>query len=356
MIKKRFLLWVFLTIFFISLTYLWWVAIEFLRDYQSLTPNHLIGNRPSNVAALKEEGFPFSFLVIGDTSGSEATETLIEMALKKDRSSFMVILGDFVKKPDIWNHRFFLTEMVAEINPLFPVFLVAGNHDIDYAGLKIKKSDRRVTPEIYESLYGERNFDFIFNDCLFIICGVDLRSPALYLDYLHDTLSQKGKGKKHIFVFIHYPPKGLADHIEGSLPIPREEEFFTLLESYKVTACFFGDYHGHWRGQRKGVNLIVSGGGGRLKSSQPEWGKFHHILKITVEPEKFVEEVITIQEQFELEDEFEEWVFTHLFPFLGTSVSVYYLVFFGFVIVAGYCLFKLARTIRKSISNSVTTK
>ena len=188
MIKKRFLLWVFLTIFFISLTYLWWVAIEFLRDYQSLTPNHLIGNRPSNVAALKEEGFPFSFLVIGDTSGSEATETLIEMALKKDRSSFMVILGDFVKKPDIWNHRFFLTEMVAEINPLFPVFLVAGNHDIDYAGLKIKKSDRRVTPEIYESLYGERNFDFIFNDCLFIICGVDLRSPALYLDYLHDTI------------------------------------------------------------------------------------------------------------------------------------------------------------------------
>ena len=113
-----------------------------------------------------------------------------------------------------------------------------------------------------------------------------------------------------------------------------------------MTACFFGDYHGHWRGQRKGVNLIVSGGGGRLKQSQPEWGKFHHILKITVEPEKFVEEVITIQEQFELEDEFEEWVFTHLLPFMGTSVIVYYLAFFVFVIVAGYCLFKLARTIR----------
>jgi hypothetical protein len=78
--------------------YLWWVVIEFLRDYQSIPPQHLIGNRLSNVAALKEEGLPFSFLVIGDTYGSEAAETLIGMALKKDRSSFMVILGGFCQK------------------------------------------------------------------------------------------------------------------------------------------------------------------------------------------------------------------------------------------------------------------
>ena len=131
MIRKRLLLWLFPSIFFISITILWWVVIEFHRDYQSIPPHHLIGNRPSTVAALKEEGFPFSFLVIGDTSGSETAETLMEMALKKGKPSFMVILGDFVKKPDIWNHRFFLTEMTVEINPSFPVFLVSGKHDID---------------------------------------------------------------------------------------------------------------------------------------------------------------------------------------------------------------------------------
>jgi len=346
MIRKRSLFWLFLSIFFIFLAIVWWVVIEFLQDYQNIPPHHLIGNTPSTIAALKEEGFPFSFLVIGDTHGSETAETLIDMAMKKGSPSFMVILGDFVKKPDIWNHHFFLTEMTAEINPPFPVFLVSGNHDIDYIGSKIKGSDRRVTPEIFESLYGARNFDFIFNDCLFIICGVDLKSPAVYLDYLRQTLNNNGKGRKHIFVFIHYPPKGLAEHIKGSLPIPREEEFFTLLEDHKVTACFFGDYHGYWRGQRKGVNLIVSGGGGRLKRSQPEWGKFHHILKITVEPEKFVEEVITIQEQFELEDKFEEWIFTNIFPLLGTSAKNYYLIFAGFTIVAGCCLFQIGRTMR----------
>lgn len=345
--RKRFFIWVFATIFLIFVTYLWWVIIGFLKDYQNIPPQHLIGNRPSSVAALNEGIIPFSFLVLGDTKGSEVAETLIETALKKNHSSFMVILGDFVKKPDIWNHRFFLTEMTAEIKPPFPVFLVSGNHDIDYSGLRIKKSDRRVTPEIYESLYGERNFDFIFHDCLFVICGVDLNFPMFYLDYLRQVLSHKGKGRKHIFVFIHYPPKGLSDHIEGSLPIPREEEFFDILEDYKVTTCFFGDYHSYWRGQRKGVNLIVSGGGGgRLKSSQPEWGKFHHILKITVEPEKFTEEIITVRKQFGLEDAFEEWVFTNIFPMLGTSARIYHIIIAGFIMIGGYCLFQTGRTMR----------
>jgi 3',5'-cyclic AMP phosphodiesterase CpdA len=285
-------------------------------------------------------------LVIGDTSGSEAAETLIEMALKKDRSSFMVILGDFVKKPDIWNHRFFLTEMTAEIKPPFPVFLVAGNHDIDHSNSRIRQDGRRVTKDIYESLYGSMNFDFVFNNCLFIICGVDGQKPSDYLDYLQKTLSEKREGKRQRFVFIHYPPRGLADHIEGSLPIPREEELFNLLEGHKVTVCFFGDYHGYWRGQRKGVNLIVSGGGGRLKQSQPEWGKFHHILKVTVDEDKISEDVITIQGEWGVEDLFEEWVFTNLFPLLGTSRKVYYLIFGGVLMFTCYGLFKLIRASR----------
>ena len=175
----------------------------------------------------------------------------------------MVILGDFVNEPDIWQHRFFLTETAVKIKPPFPIFLIPGDHDIAYRSFKGKKMERTVTPEVYESLYGTRNVDFVFNDCLFILCGVNLKNRTDYLDYLRDTLSRKGNGKRHIFVFVHYPPKGLAGHIKG--PLPNEEEFFPLLEAYRVTSRFFGDHHGYWRGQRKGVNLIVSGGGGRFK-------------------------------------------------------------------------------------------
>jgi len=325
-------------------TGLWLLVIQFDRDYRNIPPHHLIGNKPSTIAALKEQGFPFSFLAIGDTQGSERAETLIEMALEKKAPSFMVILGDFVKNPDLWNHRFFLTEMTTEIKSPFPVFLVSGNHDIDYTS-KIKSKERRVTPEVYESLYGARNFDFFFNQCLFIICGVDWNDPTRYLGYLRDTLSKKGGGKEHIFVFIHYPPKGLAEHIPGSLP--NEEDFLSLLETYRVTTCFFGHYHGYWRGQKKGINLIVSGGGGRLKSSQSEWGGFHHILRVNVEKNKITEEVMTMGEPWDLEDTFEEWIFIHLFPFIQSFVWMLYPVFLTLLIMSGFTFFNFLRTLRR---------
>jgi hypothetical protein len=333
-VKKNALLWLASAILFLSLAGLFGWAIKFHRDYQNIPPDHLIGNKPSHVEKLEEKGFPFSFLVLGDTTGSETAETLIEMALRKEKPSFIIILGDFVKKPDIWKHRFFLTEMTVEIKLPFPVFLVAGNHDIDYTSSKKISDDRRVTPEVFESLYGAMNFDFIFNNCLFIICGVDLKNETSYLNYLRDTLSKKREGKRHIFVFVHFPPKGLAEYIGGSLP--GEEEFFSLLETYKVTTCFFGDFHGYWRGQRKGVNLIVSGGGGRLKQSKPEWGKFHHILRVSVDNDIINEEVITLSDEFSFEDSFEEMVFTKFFPIVQNRGWILYGLFFLFLSLGIY--------------------
>ena len=331
--KKEAWRWLFLAILFLFLDGLVWSVIQFHRNYEHLSSDLLIGNKMATVKALKEKGFPFSFLVIGDTQSSRRAQSLIEMAVKGTPPSFMVILGDFVPRPDIWYHHLFLTEMAVEINPPFPVFLVAGNHDIDY-GSKIVARERSVTPEIYESFYGPRNFDFVYNNCLFIICGVDLNNSAAYLEYLHDTLSKKREGKKHVFVFVHYPPKGLVDYIEGYLP--REEEFLSLLEAYRVTSCFFGDFHGYWRGQRRGVNLIVSGGGGRHKPSQSEWGKFHHILRISVNENQVSEEIITAGKGNAFQDFFREMVFTKFFPMMKNRGWIPYLLL---ILFSGSCAY-----------------
>jgi len=327
--KKKARWWIALAILSVALTGFFGFAIKTFRSYQSIPPDPLIGNKASNAKALKEKGFPFSFLVIGDTQSSERAKMLIQLALQNGNPSFMVILGDFVMEPDLWDHRFFLMQMTKEVKPPFPVFLVPGNHDIDYTSTKIKKFERRVTPEIFDSLYGARDFNFIYNNCLFIISGIDAKNPAGYLDYLRDTLSQKGAGKKYIFVFTHRPPKGLVDYIAG--PLPSEEEFFSLLETYKVTTCFFGDFHGYWRGQRKGVNLIVSGGGGRLKPSQPKWGKFHHLLSITVDENTISEGVIILPgEVRSFRQTLEKGTFIHLFPMIkerGWSLYVLFIFF-----------------------------
>jgi hypothetical protein len=282
----------------------------------------LIGNRASYVKVLEKGGLPLSFLVIGDLHNSSSGNALIKKALKDGKSLFMIILGDFVSKPDIWHHRYFMMEMAKGIKPDFPIFLVPGNHDIDYTSSKAG-IEGRVTPEVYESLYGARNFHFTYDGCLFIICGVDLEEQGGYLSYLRDVLSKEGEGKRHIFIFIHHPPHGVGT--AGSFYLPHEREFFSLLEIYKVTSCFFGDYHAYWRGQRRGTNLIVSGGGGgRLKKWQPEWGKFHHLLRITVKEDMMNEEVmIPNGEVFPL-SELRRWVCIHLFPILKDRDWVLY--------------------------------
>ena len=354
--KKRFL-WFFLGLLFLIFAGLIWLTIGFYQDYKSIPSDHLVGNKAKSVQALKEKGFPFSFLIIGDPHGSEAAETLIGTSIVNGDASFMVILGDFVKRPDIWNHRFFLTEMTTEIKPSFPIFLVSGNHDIDYFRSKRISDDRRVTQEVYESLYGPRNFDFVFNNCLFIICGVDLVKPADFISYLSDVLSRKSPGKKSIFVFVHYPPKGLAGHIPGSMPIPHEDEFFSLLETFKVTTCFFGDYHGYWRGQRKGANLIVTGGGGRSKQSQSAWGKFRHIIRVTVGDNQVSEELIVLNKEtglMHLEDNFEALMFTKLFPVIGDRLWVLYSVFclFSFLGISSFIFLLRKRSAGNRVDQS----
>jgi len=321
-VKRRALGWLVSTLLFLSFAFLSGWVILLYRDYQNIPSDHLIGNKASSVNALKERGFPFSCLVIGDTHNSNRATALIERALKAGESSFMVILGDFVNNPDIRQHLFFVKKMAGETKPPFPVFLVPGNHDIDY-GSKIKQIERRVTPEIYESLHGPRNFNFVFKGCLFVICGIDARNETNYLSYLRDTLSKKGGEKRYIFVFMHHPPKGVA--IAASFPLPDKKQFFSLLESYKVTSCFFGDFHGYWRSQRRGTNLIVSGGGGLMKSWQPVWGKFHHIIRITVDEDMITEGIITLPgEVISFSGTLKKWLFIDVFPLIKNSNWILY--------------------------------
>ncbi len=307
------ILWLLSSVLSLLLSLFLFASFGWYKDYQKMPSDHLIGNKASSLNALKERGLPFSFLVIGDTHNSRTGEALIDLGLEHGRPSFVIILGDIVNRPGLWDHRFFITEMAVKVKPTVPIFLVPGNHDIDYAGTKEKDKERRVTPEIYESLYGARNFNFVFDDCLFILCGVDSIKQPSYLAYLRETLSKKAEGKRHIFIFIHHPPKraGMA----GSFSLPGEDEFFSILEKHRVTSCFFGDYHSYGRSQTKGVNLIISGGGGgRLKKAQPIWGKFHHILKVDVDQSIISENLIVLDKRVGFWHSLQKGIFIHFFP------------------------------------------
>lgn len=314
---KRISFWLGNSVFSVLVCVLLLLAMGWYREYKLVRPGSLVGNTASSVGALKEKGFPFSFLVMGDPQSTERGAALIKRAIQESPASFMILLGDFVNEPDIRYHHHFMGRMTREIQPPFPVFLAAGNHDIDYKESRKIGKERRVTPEVYESLYGARNFNFIFNDCLFIICEINEREAGSYLKFLRETLSQKAGGRKHIFIFTHHPPTAIG--IPGDYPFPNQEEFFSLLEAYHVTSCFFGDYHAYWRVQRKGTNLIVSGGGGgSLKKYQPEWGKFHHLLRVTVDEHSVSEGMMIYPGMvLDLRGALKKWAYIHFFPLIG---------------------------------------
>ena len=335
--RKRFV-WLYLLIFNLLIVAFLLAALKVHSDYVSTPPNNLVGNKPAVIAKLQESGLPFSFLVIGDSRAKTTSEHLIKLGVEKGAPAFMVMNGDFVWRPGIWNHRFFMTRMLTEIKPSFPVFLVPGNHEIfAYDTSRIKDPKQQVTHEIYEGLYGPRNLDFVYNNCLFIICDGDGRSPENYLDYLRDVLSKKAAGRKYIFVFTHYPPRGLDASIKKAC-LPNEKEFFALMEQYKVTYCFFGHHHGYWKGERNGTTYIVCGGGGtRLEPHITD--KLHHILRITAGQDKIEEEKITSPAQSNLGNWFRETVFTYIFPVINNTGWMLYVILLVFLLDSGILFF-----------------
>ena len=267
-------------------------AILVERNSRRPLPPYPVGNRPAFVEQLKEKGLPFSFLVISDTHNEENGYALLENDPEKKRCLLydprwgygecpqrMACIGIFWSGWQGRSSLLFLSSLLQEITM----------STTDFRGLR---KVRRVTPEVYRSLYGAMSFDFTFNNCLFILGAVDLKKPEAFVDDLRNVLSAKAAGKKYIFLFLHFPPSAVAP----TSYFPREKEFLSLLESFKVTSCFFGHYHGYRRRQINGTNLIVvGGGGGPLKSWQSEWGKFHHAMQVTVGENGVTEDMMVLK-------------------------------------------------------------
>ena len=73
--NPRRILWLLSSVFFLLLSGLLLLSVAYYGDYRNIPPDHFIGNKVSNVKALKEKGLPFSFLVIGDTHNTDGRKT-----------------------------------------------------------------------------------------------------------------------------------------------------------------------------------------------------------------------------------------------------------------------------------------
>lgn len=105
-----------------------------------------------------------------------------------------------------------------------------------------------------------------------------------------------------------------------------------------------------FRWQRNGVNLIViGGGGGRFKDTQSDWGKFHHVMRVTVDREMISEEMMTIEKRLGLFNSLEEWSFVRLFPIIENMEWVLYTLTTLFISLGIYSIFWLILNLSKDI-------
>lgn len=308
------------------------IAVVGLRSRTVTLPANM-GNAPEKLEYISRRADPcdFTFICTGDVKQGTATfKKLLEIAAA-DRPAFFAVLGDFASDPEIVRHRHFIRE-VADAQPPFPLLLVPGNHDVHTEG--------PFTEADYEELYGAFQFHFTVGPYLFI--AVQDAEPydvsGAWLGYLENVFGALEFPPQATFVFMHVPIRELNPRIHCR-PVTGADRFLDLARKHNITYVFSGDHHGYVKTPADGTTHIVCGGGGdKLRG---EHGRFHHMMRISVQNGRITETVIAIPEQAEVFQRLERNIAIHLWPAITTNIFTIFL----FVAAGAAVLYGLTRAV-----------
>ncbi len=304
-----------------------------LKRSKNISTPPVLGNFDNNIHLLSKKFSQkeISFAVIGDTKGFSIFKRLF-LKLHNEPLSFMVLLGDCVASANIYQHRFYRLKWCELLQVNFPIFYVAGNHDVDYKKFPIK---------VFESYYGPTNFYFSCKNSLFIVIRA-LPPPFSMKEsirFLKSILSAKRDLYKYVFVFMHIPPQITNEYNVRN--IESRDNLIKIFDKYRVNFVVASDYHGYYRVKRNHtVYLITGGGGATLVKSK--FGMFYHAIVITVGKDYISEKILTIKKNFKFVDiiddiewnamtQFYPWILSHSYSFAICNVC---LIFYWFFVVS----------------------
>jgi len=289
------------------------LAIVHIGDKADLPAN--IGNfeRVKNSLKEQETQEKFSFAVIGDTRATKTFEQLC-VKLRNEPLSFMVILGDFVETCTKGNHDYFKSECINKYHLPFPVFLIAGNHDVVCE--KASYGTDKVTLADFEQMYGPSNFAFEYNGCLFVgLCILPYPFHAgESIKFLDSTLAEHGNKNQKVFVFTHVPPVMSIGPLAN--PFENVEQFIDIIDRYKVDYVISAHYHGYNRTIRKDTVYLVTGGGGAPLDEKKTFGGLYHAVVLTIDDEFVSEKTILARNGKSTVDDLRYFAIAKLAPFL----------------------------------------
>jgi|JTFP01.1.fsa_nt_gb hypothetical protein len=320
-IYKRYILWALAGLYVLAAGVQIYAGVMTCIARQSQFPKNF-GNFESVRAALPAPDAvkPFTFVIVGDTRGTGTFKDLTK-DINKTQPDFVVILGDWVKGGSADQHAYFRQKSV-EYNFSCPVFFTPGNHDVD---------PKNYTMDRFEKEYGPRNFSFVYNDNIFIfISHLDKRFPNQEsLKYLRSFDSKTLSSYRNRFVFMHIPPWVSPDIQERHTA--DEKDLMQIFEDLNIDYAVAADFHGYNRTRLRGVEYIITGGGGSsLHESQGR--QFHHAIALTVGTDMVSERILPASAHFDVK----EWIDMNSIVYLGP-----FLIDHSFISIIGNIFFIL---------------
>jgi len=281
------------------------LTVAYVEGNAALPPTFGNFERVRALLAEGDQREEFAFAVVGDPGAGFETFEQIVSALRNEPLSFIVLLGDCVRKGTPGYHRFLRCELAEETSLPYPTFFVVGNHDVD--------RDRFPISE-FEKDYGPTNFSFEYHGCLFIVLRI-LNKPYSTdesLTFAESVLSTQRSNCRKVFVFMHIPPSVSRDfrarHFEN------QKELIALFDRFHVDYVIAGDYHGYARVKiANTVYVVTGGGGGHLE--REKFGRFHHAIVFKVGPDWVSERVLLVNRKVN-EDVIEEFAVAEVYPWM----------------------------------------
>ncbi len=253
----------------------------------------------------------FSFAIVGDTKSTGTFERIAE-ELRHTKLDFAVLLGDCSYNSTEEEHRYLRAEISDEFDLSYPVFYVAGNHDI---------SLDRFTLDKFEQAYGPTIFSFEYQNSLFIFLRF-LPPPFSNdesLEFLRTFYREDITKYRYRFVFMHIPP------IESSKfkhrAIKESSDFIRVFDDLKIDYVFSGDFHGYARVKRSKTNYIITGGGGAHLANEKSL-QFHHAIVMHISSDSVEEQIIPVMASHDFEDVLERFSIAKAYPWMTKNLTL----------------------------------
>jgi UDP-2,3-diacylglucosamine pyrophosphatase LpxH len=247
----------------------------------------LIATSSTATAQDRDTFRPFTFVLLGDPQigygnglamGSYQRFTDQAKVLNVLPSDFIIMPGDLVHSNNPYQWKLFMQGVKQYDRHLF---LIPGNHDVESL----------VDLERYRDRFGADYYDFVVNNCAFIMINsetarddaIDRDEHVAHWNWLEKTLEEHHlANRSHIFLVMHRPLyRYKADEKTEYENWPRgtRDKMLALIKKYNVSAVLAGHLHQtrDWEMQDTDARSYTVGGTSKLWDEKGHGYRVFHV-------------------------------------------------------------------------------